>query len=45
MINAKRIVEHAYKSHKINAATYDLEYDLVVCACADQKLRIFKEKG
>ncbi|KAL4462030.1 hypothetical protein ABPG74_000875 [Tetrahymena malaccensis] len=41
----QRVVEFAYKTHKLNAVTYDLKYDLVVCACADNKLRLFKEKG
>ena len=36
---------HAHKSHKYNAVTYDIEYDIVIGACDDQKLRLFKEFG
>ncbi|EGR28381.1 WD repeat protein [Ichthyophthirius multifiliis] len=40
-----RFIEHSYRQHKLLAVAYDFDFDLVVCACSDNKLRIFKEKG
>ena len=41
----KRLVEHAQKANKYNCVTYDSYDDLVIGACADQKLKVFSKKG
>ena len=41
------LVEHSCpsKQYKYNAVTYDIEWDLVVACCTDEKMRLFGEKG
>jgi WD40 repeat protein len=43
--NKDRAVDHALKNNKYNAVAYDSHYDLVIGACADQRIRVYTEKG
>lgn len=41
----QRLGDHAYKTHKQLCSQYDDDYDLLVAAYVDQKVRIFEKRG